>query len=602
MIGAETNKVPSFALTQNGNTLAHTLLEHEPKGTAMLTISVSELHHVGFAVFHREPNMEYAVSIGDSSLPPGQAFGPNYYWADGHYFESARGRIVANLRSSVLGSGAPWPVRAHLDVNVVPTKLGEQSYEILLSDIQRTAAGLIFDIVSKVFRGVRYARGLTRIATRSNNLEFANLRILWNDLSRPLELIVSDPHLRVGRFIQLRSYDGTGVLTPNIATRLATRGIDPRSQTFSRPVTIPGEVLMRTGDTVEHRTILWFLKLLLQRARECIESAREQISIIQRDQEFRDIRFDNGPTLYEEIDLPKIQRLRDCIEQGRLLTDQIRRASQSTLFRGVQPQEGITDTPVFRHVDSYYRFGLLMLRYLSTSLIVLDTGDGERLKATSRLYEQWVFLRLAEAFRSCGLLGGDIEGVVRRLTRHRFVLDLDDEVVLVFHVGRDRRIRLRYEPWIPSKTAAIRRGESLYRGVEGPVPPWRPDVLVEFISGDDVIYAVVVDSKYTKRIFAHRWSGVEKYTQIRTVTQLRQVVRQVWIAYPGESAQIRCRDTSVTWTDSGPDRPHDEIIMGELELCPVSGGTEIDESEDPSSVAHEFVLGLMRYVGFAASL
>ena len=235
MIGAETNKVPSFALTQNGNTLAHTLLEHEPKGTAMLTISVSELHHVGFAVFHREPNMEYAVSIGDSSLPPGQAFGPNYYWADGHYFESARGRIVANLRSSVLGSGAPWPVRAHLDVNVVPTKLGEQSYEILLSDIQRTAAGLIFDIVSKVFRGVRYARGLTRIATRSNNLEFANLRILWNDLSRPLELIVSDPHLRVGRFIQLRSYDGTGVLTPNIATRLATRGLTPEAKLSHGP-------------------------------------------------------------------------------------------------------------------------------------------------------------------------------------------------------------------------------------------------------------------------------------------------------------------------------------------------------------------------------
>ena len=41
--------------------------------------------------------------------------------------------------------------------------------------------------------------------------------------------------------------------------------------------------------------------------------------------------------------------------------------------------------------------GVLMRRYLAASLVVLEAGDGERLKATSRLYEHWVFLRLAEA-------------------------------------------------------------------------------------------------------------------------------------------------------------------------------------------------------------
>ena len=58
------------------------------------------------------------------------------------------------------------------------------------------------------------------------------------------------------------------------------------------------------------------------------------------------------------------------------------------------------------------------------------------------------------------------------------------------------------------------------------------------------------------------------------------------------------------WTECGPDRPRDEIIMGELGLRPViaeEGGAAAADDEDPSAVTGQFATGLMRYVGFSAS-
>ena len=160
--------------------------------------------------------------------------------------------------------------------------------------------------------------------------------------------------------------------------------------------------LTRTGDIFEHRVILWFLQLLLQQVRKCTEAARAEIVLIESERELRDVAMGAGPTLYEEVDLPKIERLRESIAQAHELAAQLRRAIRSPLFRRLRPQAGATDTPVFQHVDAYHRFGRRMRHYLTASLVVLEAGERERLKATSRLYEHWVFLRLAEAFRACG--------------------------------------------------------------------------------------------------------------------------------------------------------------------------------------------------------
>lgn len=638
--GADPRDGPLFALTRNGNPIASARLGGEAAGPDARPVTIGELQPIGFAIERRPPEVDYEVSIGDVPLGAGTPFGPNVYWADEPYLESTRGRVSVHLRDRAAGSEGPWRERARLDVTVVPTKLSEARCAALEDDIRRVSADLVFDLVSKMLRGVRYARGLQGIESRSSHVELGSLRDLWRELSALLDRIDADPHLHVGRRVRPRACTGADVLDPHAAAWLAARGFDPRSRHAPWPVTIPSRALAKTSDTVEHRLMLGFLRLLLAQVGECVDAARRQIDRIEADREWRHVALGDGPTLYEEVDLPKIERLRDAVRQGGELAAQIRRSVGLPLFQGLAPQHGAPDTPVFTHVEPYYRFARAMRGYLASSLVVLEAGADERLKETSRLYEHWVFLRLAEAFRAAGLRGDDVEGVVRRLSRHRFVLDLDDDMIVTFRVDGRRRVRVRYEPWILSADAARRRGDLLCRGAAAG-PAWRPDVLIEFIDGQDVDYAVVVDSKYSKRIQDHHWARVEKYTRIRTVEGLRQVVRQVWLAHPGDPAGIRCRDPFVGWTDAGPDRPRDEFVMGELGLRPAPGGAEqgapadtagnggaaveaapsaaaeaapstetapsaavaagVTPEPNPSHVARAFAAGLLRYTGFAAS-
>ena len=625
-----------FALTRNGNPVARAVLNPEAAAPEVAPAPISELQPIGFAVEGRSPQTEYEVAIGDVPLGAGTPFGPNVYWADEPYLESTRGRVSVRLRGRAAGAEAAWRDCARIDVTVVPTKLSEDRCAALEDDLRRVSAGLIFDLVSKMLRGVGYARGLQGIESRSSHVELRSLRDLWRELSGLIERIDADPHLHVARRVRPRPCTGADLLEPDAAAWLAARGFDPRSRYARWPVMVPSRVLTKTSDTVEHRLMLGFLRLLLAQVDECVEAARREIDRIEKDREWRHVAIGEGPTLYEEMDLPKIERLREAVREGGALGVQIRRAERLPLFRGLAPKGGEPDTPVFVHVEPYYRFARAMRGYLASSLVVLESGADERLKETSRLYEHWAFLRLAEGFRAAGLRGDDVEGVVRNLSRHRFVLDLDDDMIVTFRVDERRRVRVRYEPWILSADAARRRGDLLCRGA-GAGPAWRPDVLIEFIDGSDVDYAVVVDSKYSKRIQDHHWARVEKYTRIRTVAGLRQVVRQVWLAHPGDPAGIRCRDPFVRWTDAGPDRPRDEFVMGELGLRPALGSGEQGDGGNgagvagppsdgdaaaaagggtaaspagtppgapgephPSHVARTFAAGLLRYTGFAA--
>ena len=384
MSSRESRRGAYFALTRNNNEVVTAMLAEGAVSSADRPLPISERQAVGFSLTPRTPELEYGVSVGEVRLPAGRVYGPSIYWEDGQHFESARGRVRVHL-STRAGAHASWRVCARLDVNVVPTKLGELRYETLLNDIRETAAGLIFDIVSKMLRGVRYTRGMTQVASHTSHLELANLRHQWRGISRALDLITAEPQLRTARCIELRSYTGTGVLSPNTAVRLAARGFDPRSPDRGRQITVPAERLTRTGDIVEHRVILWFLQLLLLRVQECTEAALAEIALIESERDLRDVTMGAGPTLYEEVDLPKIERLRESIAQAHDLAAQVRRATLSPLFRDLRPQAGTTDTPVFQHVDAYHRFGRRMRHYLTASLVALEAGSasGSRRPADS---------------------------------------------------------------------------------------------------------------------------------------------------------------------------------------------------------------------------
>jgi len=115
-----------------------------------------------------------------------------------------------------------------------------------------------------------------------------------------------------------------------------------------------------------------------------------------------------------------------------------------------------------------------------------------------------------------------------------------------------------------------------------------------------VEYAVVVDAKYTSRIQEHHWNDTRKYLKIRATSSKRQVVKQLWLAYPSQAEQIALEDSSVAWTEQGPDCGPDEVVEGRMGLLPPRRDPDAGEEESgwidrPENAALMFVQGLLQF-------
>jgi hypothetical protein len=135
-------------------------------------------------------------------------------------------------------------------------------------------------------------------------------------------------------------------------------------------------------------------------------------------------------------------------------------------------------------------------------------------------------------------------------------------------------------------------------------------VVIEFLRGGgaadgaeaaDVEYAVVVDAKYTGRIREHHWEDTAKYLEIRATHSGRQVVRQLWLAYPDEAIGLSPGDSAIIWTPRGPDCPREETFLGILGLLPPEATAEPAEHEagwiaEPCANAVAFAGGLLAYL------
>ncbi len=380
--------------------------------------------------------------------------------------------------------------------------------------------------------------------------------------------------------------------------------------------------------TVEHRVIAGLLGFLRRRIAACAATIRQHIRGIEADRPFRQrtvlvgrasqpVRtgWEARPTveekelsLYEVEDTPRLERLRQALTIAAKLRQEIAHVQGLELFRGLSHQLTLPTTPVFEHVRPYRHIRDEFRRYLRSSLILLDDGFEERLKSTHRMYEQWVFFQLAAAFRQAGLTCADHEGLFRS-SLFRFTLDIDRGARLTFRAEDGRTIVLRFEPWIFPQDLARQRQDTVYRGAGKEETAWSPDVLIEFLrperfgvadAGPEVEYAVVVDAKYTAQIREHHWNDTRKYLKIRATSTRRQVVKQLWLAYPSQTEQIALEDSSVEWTAQGPDCGEEDVVEGRLGLVPPVRDPDAGEEETgwigtPEPAARKFVEGLLAF-------
>jgi hypothetical protein len=585
---------------------------------SLAPISVSETQQLGFELSGREPETEYRIRLGNveqasapnawtasSVVSTGRVYNRLVHWEEGAYLESGRGRTTLFLESRIADEAKAWRPRAIVQFVVLPTKLGELRYQRMLDELTGLAAGFVLDLISKSKISLGFASTAGGILAGSSQLELRTLHATWRRITAALELIQREPATAIARRQVLRQCWGSERLGYRAVRQLATSGADLRDKRSPRPFVTRVETTQETVDTVEHRRIVAFLQLLEDRVRECAVNAERQMRIIERDREFRESRRHDEESLYEAVDLPRIRRLRDAADSAYRLRSNIRDARSLEFLRGVRPSPGPLQGPVFEHIVPYRRFREAAIAFARSSVVVLGDDGEDQLKSTSRMYEQWVFLQILAAIRNSGLRAEIRSSLIRALGRQRFTLDIERGTHVEFR-SRDKRIvSVRYEPWILPNGVARARRDTVYRGREG-TTPWSPDILIEVMRDDaeegvpnTVEYGIVVDAKYSRRLGDRHWDAVRKYLDIKSTRTGREVVYQVWLAYPGDEDHISLHDSDIVWNPEGPDLPFGDHALGTLPLAPDLTNA-VAEAGDirPTERAREFVRGLLAYLRF----
>ncbi len=566
--------------------------EKKPSQTVL-----EETQWVSFSLESPLEGMEYNICVGDRSVfdeADGQnttkKFGSLLVWADGMYFESARGFTEIHLEERPCGEGS-WHRVGSFSLYVLPTKLGEERYEIMTDDLQGLCGSLLLDLLGTSrwkHTDVSLSPG---VSYRSKEEELRSLKEAWGNLRPLLNRIHRSPTSLVTKEMRRTAYWGMRELPPRAARDLARRGVDPRNKACVRPFMVDQPVLRETSNTREHQVLAAFLIRLQKRLIDVAKAISQHDASIKVDRAYRDIPVGNGPTLYQTQDRPRLQQLERARKSAEELYESIDQMRRRSPFVDCKPRfewpgrQSFTQGPILKRVRD------IIDRYLSSSSFWVGNAPGEAItKLSSRMYEQWVLLRLVEAFRGCGLEFKLWDEALQTSMNDRFTIDFERGLTFEVALTPQKRMRIRYEPWILPRDDAKKLGETLCHGNASRVP-WCPDIMIEcFLEKDgkqESLYGVAVDCKYTSRIVDHHWNATRKYMRIRSTSSNHQVVRQLWLAHPGLESNLQMIDPSVTFEANGPSCSFTETVEGIIPCMPgeSSGSQNLDQ----------FAEGLVRY-------
>jgi hypothetical protein len=611
----------TFAITRNGTALCDVELAHTDPVRLHSDLVVNEQQLYGFEITPRLPDTEFGLWIGDleagssirgdgqNATTVGFARGRFVLWDDAGYFEGSRGVVWIRICSRSVGNQS-WDDLAFIAVVVTSSKLSEERYATMFNQMAGLASGLVLDLVSKMTRSLNVLPSNVRPQVHSSAVELRLLESLWPTIARCLRQIAYEPAVKLNRKPSLSRCWGSERIESRALVSMARQGVSPGNGSLQVPFKTQIARISEDTDTTEHRLIRGFIQLLHSRARDCERDLHRHIESIEADRIWRDRSQPNRPSLYIQEDVPRLEKLNNRLQRTRTLILQLRHAAEMPFLKNVRSEFSLESTPVFASIEPYRRIRHEMLKFLRSGLIVLDHGADERVKSTSRLYEQWVFLQIVSAMKHLGLECLGQQGVLHSTRRFRFTLDLDRDARVSFSAQGGRSIVVRYEPWVMPQLQAVQNRDTVYRGTKGS-SAWSPDVLIEFLGcgglpgeAAPVEYAVVVDAKYTAAIRNHHWNDTSKYLQIRATATKKQVVRQQWLAYPGgdqpDDAPVKMQDTSISWTERGPSCAIDDRFGASLQLAPPMSNPEYSPIDGwivrPEDSAVTFVRGLLRFM------
>lgn len=568
---------------------------------------VEESARVGFCLESPTPEAEYRIFVGDIPLgdllhsgdsPSGLLFGTQLLWHDYNYFESARGQTRVTLEAqTAVDSSGKWERVFECVIYVLPTKLGELTYQYMVEDLQAVSRSLLVDLYGKStsLHDIRYSSEGRKIHTREEELD----SITWvlGRLEQLLLAIDKRPASCLKTSVMQKNYWGGERLSPTAVVQMTRRGnFQGRGM---RPHRWLDNVRLESFDISEHRIIKAFLQLLIHRATRCNEVALRHIRQIVLEKPLRDIKFGSEPSLYEAVDRHKIHRLARAAGRSKNIAARARVLAELEFLRDVPPQFGQVKGGMFQRSGEYRGVWGIVQRFLLANATWYEGDEMSAVtKLTSRLFEQWCFLRIVDGFRLAGLELLGWNEVLRQSLWTMFVLDFDRGLAFEGMLSNNLHMRIRFEPWIRGDVSAAKANDTLCRGSKTDVA-WSPDIVVECLKWQDdkwvPIYGIVLDCKYSSNIQEHHWNETSKYLEIRSTATRKQVVRQLWLIAPGEMGSIQCEDPAVQFGINGPSCPPDESVRFLMLVRPQLAGNS-NRPDSGISPFSEFAAGVISYV------
>ncbi len=543
---------------------------------------LAEESRVCFVLAPATADTEYRISIGDVPVaditphlgdPSGSVLDGKVFWREGHYFDSARGHTPIVLESRrATDAGGKWDVLLTASVYVLPSKLGEDRYEAMTRDLQRISYSLLTDLYGKSRRTAyaRYAAGPREQPSRE--AELRAIEDTLQELGDLLQAISRRPASRTATVIRPVQYWGGEKLHHSTAMEISRRGSHLASQ--PRPVRLSVRSRVESFDVPEHQLVAAILEMLHRRCLGCAAAAAGHARAIAAERHLRDFRVGDAPSLYERIDQPRINRLRFAEGTARRCAALALSIRRLPFLEGVQSRFLAVRGGMFQRNDEYRSLLAVIRRFLSQHGSSSEDEDKTAIaKLTWRVYEQWVFMQVVDAFRKAGVELDEWREVIRQNLQSRFLVDFDRGLTFEGAAGPDLRIRFRYEPWIFSRDVAEKSSESLYRGGSGKVA-WSPDIVIECMNRQNgswsTTYAIVLDCKYTSRLSEQHWTETGKYLEIRSTASRRQVAKQLWLVTVGDESQVQSEDPDVTFDASGPSCDEHETVRYRLSASPAT--------------------------------
>jgi len=598
--------MPTFAIFRSSSVLCSWDTESaisSPGSRALVRENVlilEEAEKLSFVLDAPVDGLEYRISIGDMPLDEilpnpqgagGMVIGGRTFWPEFKYFESARGQTSIILESRYDQSPSETWVRVFIDnVYILPSKIGEDSYQSMSNDLEEVSRSLLIDLYgkSKQTHDLRYAKEGHKYHSRDH--ELSAIERVIEHLGLILDSIMHRPSSRIKTVLWCQNYWGGERLNPTSVAALSRHGINPMSG--QRPLLIHTNRRFESFDIPEHRVVKAFLNILIRRAHYCAAVAKRHIRAISEEQPLRDVRIGDGPTIYESVDLPKIRRLQQAMQKADRSVSLISALSSLPFLNEVPPELIALKGGAFQRSREYEELLGIIRRFLLENAIWYEGSDmTEVTKLTSRLYEQWCYLQIVEAFRKCGLDLREWNDAISDNLQSRFVIDFDRGLLFEGALGSNLRIRFRYEPWILGEKTAVQSHETLCRGSAGEVA-WCPDIVIECLMREAdtwrPVYGIVMDCKYSKNINDHHWAQTAKYLEIRSVATRRQIIKQLWLVAPGSLSDVRSEDPAVSFGLSGPSCAPDEAVRFRLIVSP--GMADQEEKYDGDDQRNPFIL------------